>query len=153
MHLESLVDIRAHNLSQPTLGYNNTNDLNPLMSYPKPYEMGIFDSIEGTSSGLALLRIGVAVAQYVDDHSVLPSSLKVLVPEYLTHLPGNRTGAEFTCNTAKGRLEIVSPEVPRQASRRALRFELEVLIAGIREDLDPTTGTVTENTATQGLAH
>lgn len=153
LHLEDLVDIRGYTPSTMGISYGNAHDRNPLMSYPRPYNYMVFDSIEGMSSGLALLRIGVATVQYVYDHHLVPSSLSDLVPNYLAQLPENRTGTEFLFIATENRLEIVSPGIPHRASRRSLTLELEVLTAGIREDIDATADGETEETATKPLTH
>lgn len=152
LHLEDLVDIRASPPTAIGISYGNVDSRNPLMSYPA-YNYMVFDSIEGMSSGLALLRIGVATVQYVYDHHLVPSSLSDLVPNYLAQLPENRTGTEFLFIATENRLEIVSPGIPHRASRRSLTLELEVLTAGIREDIDATADGETEETATKPLTH
>ncbi len=92
--------------------------------------------VNGLSSGLSVLRIGVAAVQYVYDNRVLPTSLKDLVPDYLAQLPENQTGTEFLCIAKENRLEIVSTGLTHGVLKRTLTFTLEMLTGGTREDMD-----------------
>jgi hypothetical protein len=129
-HLQDIVDIRRYNYSQPCLAAGNTNHGNPLASYPSRYSEFSFDSVEGLSSGLALLRIGVSVQQHLPENGALPRSLDDLIPEYMDQLPENPSGMAFVSKAGHGLFEISSPGIENKVSERTLRFDKEELKSG-----------------------
>lgn len=114
----------GHVMTGPTLGLNTAYELNPLVSAPQPQSMS-FDSVQGIKSGVILLRMGVAIRRYVHERSQLPETLEDLVPEYLPEIPENPAGPPFEVSSTLETLEIVSPKVEWEASRRALSFSLD----------------------------
>ncbi|MCP4643043.1 MAG: hypothetical protein GY851_21535 [bacterium] len=126
LRLHRIIDIRYYSHTQWGLSPFPTGVENALVSYPSSSDKS-FDNGTGLSSGVALLRIGVAVQRHLGATGTLPSSLEDLVPEYLAELPENPVGTPFVVEASDEVFEVGCAGVRSKYDPRALRFELETL--------------------------